>query len=143
MSGASAAMWPALKVMIPNISCRPGGLSNDTAKNLGGLFASREDTLFGVDSDPGRSISRDKVLPAARRPRLLLAEQRSAAAVHKSVASPHTGQDAACQPVLRSGLQVAEVIVEALSQRGAEQKVVEIVQGKQVPQLPTDKYFDI
>jgi uncharacterized protein YbjT (DUF2867 family) len=77
---------------------RPGGLSNDSPENLGGLYVSAEDTLFGVDSDPGRSISRDKV---------------------------------------------AEVIVEALSQRGAEQKVVEIVQGKQVPQLSTDKYFNI
>jgi hypothetical protein len=45
--------------------------------------------------------------------------------------------------MLRCCSQVAEVIVEALLQRGAEQKVVEIVQGKQVPQLPTDKYFDI
>jgi hypothetical protein len=67
MNGASAAMWPALQVMIPSNSCRPGGLSNDSAENLGGLYVSREDTLFGVDSDPGRSISRDKVLPAARR----------------------------------------------------------------------------
>ena len=72
MSGASAAMWPALQVMIPSNSCRPGGLSNDSAENLGGLYVSREDTLFGVDSDPGRSISRDKVLPAACRPHLLL-----------------------------------------------------------------------
>lgn len=34
-------------------------------------------------------------------------------------------------------------MVEALSQRAAEQKVVEIVQGKKLPELPTDKYFDI
>lgn len=69
--------------------------------------------------------------------------KQSAAAGCNSVSSPHAFQDAAFQLVLRSGLQVAEVIVEALSQRGAEQKVVEIVQGKKVPQLPTDKYFDI
>lgn len=68
-------------------------------------------------------------------------EQR-AAAVRNSVT--YTAfLEAVCQTVLRSRLQVAEVIVEALSQRGAEQRVVEIVQGKQVPQLSTDKYFDI
>lgn len=34
-------------------------------------------------------------------------------------------------------------MVEALSQGKAGNKVVEIVQGKQVPQLAADKYFDI
>lgn len=44
--------------------CRPGGLSNDSPDNLGGLYVAKEDTLLGIDSDPGRSISRDKVLIA-------------------------------------------------------------------------------
>lgn len=77
---------------------RPGGLSNESADKLGGLYVSKEDTLLGVDSDPGRSISRDLV---------------------------------------------AAVMVEALSQGKAGNKVVEIVQGKQVPQLAANKYFDI
>jgi uncharacterized protein YbjT (DUF2867 family) len=77
---------------------RPGGLSNEAPENLGGLYVSKEDTLLGVDSDPGRSISRDTV---------------------------------------------AEVIVEALSQDKASNKVVEIVQGKQVEKLQPEKYFDI
>ena len=34
-------------------------------------------------------------------------------------------------------------MVEALTQSKANNKVVEIVQGKQVKQLPTNKYFDI
>lgn len=45
--------------------------------------------------------------------------------------------------VLIAMLQVAEVMVEALSQAKAGNKVVEIVQGKNVLQLATDKYFDI
>eukprot|EP00878_Enallax_costatus_P023656 GHUV01025175.1.p1 GENE.GHUV01025175.1~~GHUV01025175.1.p1 ORF type:complete len:105 (-),score=14.04 GHUV01025175.1:104-418(-) len=40
---------------------RPGGLSNDPPSAKGNLFVSREDTLFGLESDPGRAISRDTV----------------------------------------------------------------------------------
>lgn len=40
---------------------RPGGLSNDPPSAKGNLFVSGEDTLFGLESDPGRAISRDTV----------------------------------------------------------------------------------
>lgn len=40
---------------------RPGGLSNETPENIGNIYVSKEDTLFGRDEDPGRSISRDSV----------------------------------------------------------------------------------
>eukprot|EP00240_Pyramimonas_obovata_P004055 CAMPEP_0118925594 /NCGR_PEP_ID=MMETSP1169-20130426/3458_1 /TAXON_ID=36882 /ORGANISM="Pyramimonas obovata, Strain CCMP722" /LENGTH=347 /DNA_ID=CAMNT_0006866941 /DNA_START=31 /DNA_END=1074 /DNA_ORIENTATION=- len=38
---------------------RPGGLSNDPPS--GGIIAGGADTFFGLDSDPGREISRDSV----------------------------------------------------------------------------------
>ncbi|KAG1669154.1 hypothetical protein FOA52_002666 [Chlamydomonas sp. UWO 241] len=40
---------------------RPGGLSNDPASKVGNLIVGGEDTLFGLDNDPGREISRDTV----------------------------------------------------------------------------------
>lgn len=40
---------------------RPGGLSNDPPEKVGALVVGREDTLFGLDQDPGREISRDTV----------------------------------------------------------------------------------
>jgi hypothetical protein len=66
-----------------------------------------------------------------------------AAAVHKEVPLHVCTSRQYDRAELRCLLQVAEVMVEALSQHAAEKKVVEIVQGKKVPQLPTDKYFDI
>lgn len=40
---------------------RPGGLSNDPPSVKGNLLVSGEDTLFGLETEPGRSISRDTV----------------------------------------------------------------------------------
>ena len=40
---------------------RPGGLSNEPASAVGNLILQGEDTLFGLDDDPGREISRDTV----------------------------------------------------------------------------------
>lgn len=40
---------------------RPGGLKSEAAAEVGRLVTSGEDTLFGLDSDPGRAISRDTV----------------------------------------------------------------------------------
>jgi len=40
---------------------RPGGLSDKQAAEVGRLIVSREDSLFGLDTDPGRAISRDTV----------------------------------------------------------------------------------
>jgi uncharacterized protein YbjT (DUF2867 family) len=40
---------------------RPGGLSNEPAAKLGNLIVSKEDTLFGLDTESGREISRDTV----------------------------------------------------------------------------------
>jgi hypothetical protein len=40
---------------------RPGGLRSEPASEVGQLIVSREDSLFGLDSDPGRAISRDTV----------------------------------------------------------------------------------
>lgn len=40
---------------------RPGGLSDKEPSEVGSLIVSSEDTLFGLDSDPGRAISRDTV----------------------------------------------------------------------------------
>lgn len=40
---------------------RPGGLSNEPADKIGQLVVGQEDTLFGLQDDPGRQISRDTV----------------------------------------------------------------------------------
>lgn len=40
---------------------RPGGLSDEAPGDVGRLITSGEDTLFGLDTDPGRAISRDTV----------------------------------------------------------------------------------
>jgi len=40
---------------------RPGGLSNEPPEKVGNLIVRGEDSLFGLDSDPGREISRDTV----------------------------------------------------------------------------------
>jgi hypothetical protein len=40
---------------------RPGGLSDEAPADVGRLIVSGEDTLFGLDTDPGRAISRDTV----------------------------------------------------------------------------------
>ncbi|KAG2446883.1 hypothetical protein HYH02_008039 [Chlamydomonas schloesseri] len=44
---------------------RPGGLSNEPEPEVGNLILRREDSLFGLDSDPGRAISRDTVAAVA------------------------------------------------------------------------------
>lgn len=77
---------------------RPGGLSNDTPEQIGNIYFSKEDTLFGLDGDPGREISRDSV---------------------------------------------AAVMVEALQQDAAKNKVVEIVAGKNLPKISKEKWFDL
>ena len=63
---------------------------------MGGLIARPEDSLFGLDSDPGREISRDAV---------------------------------------------AAVMVAALSQRAADNKVVEIVSSPSVTTPPPEAWF--
>ncbi len=40
---------------------RPGGLMNEPASAVGRLIVRGEDSLFGLDTDPGRAISRDTV----------------------------------------------------------------------------------
>eukprot|EP00879_Flechtneria_rotunda_P018227 GHRR01019122.1.p1 GENE.GHRR01019122.1~~GHRR01019122.1.p1 ORF type:complete len:321 (+),score=102.43 GHRR01019122.1:196-1158(+) len=40
---------------------RPGGLSSEPPSAVGQLITSGEDSLFGLDTDPGRAISRDTV----------------------------------------------------------------------------------
>ena len=40
---------------------RPGGLSNEPETSVGNLIVRGEDTTFGLDTDPGREISRDTV----------------------------------------------------------------------------------
>lgn len=40
---------------------RPGGLSNEPPEAVGNLIVRGEDTTFGLDTDPGREISRDTV----------------------------------------------------------------------------------
>lgn len=40
---------------------RPGGLSDKPADEVGQLVTAREDSLFALDTDPGRAISRDTV----------------------------------------------------------------------------------
>ncbi|GBF98458.1 hypothetical protein Rsub_11103 [Raphidocelis subcapitata] len=40
---------------------RPGGLASAAPEEVGNLIVSGEDTLFGLDTDPGRQISRDTV----------------------------------------------------------------------------------
>eukprot|EP00199_Chlamydomonas_sp_CCMP681_P002550 CAMPEP_0119104740 /NCGR_PEP_ID=MMETSP1180-20130426/2876_1 /TAXON_ID=3052 ORGANISM="Chlamydomonas cf sp, Strain CCMP681" /NCGR_SAMPLE_ID=MMETSP1180 /ASSEMBLY_ACC=CAM_ASM_000741 /LENGTH=320 /DNA_ID=CAMNT_0007089573 /DNA_START=39 /DNA_END=1001 /DNA_ORIENTATION=- len=40
---------------------RPGGLSEEPPSVVGNLIARPEDTLFGLDTDPGRQVSRDTV----------------------------------------------------------------------------------
>ena len=40
---------------------RPGGLSNEPPETVGELIVRGEDTTFGLESDPGREISRDTV----------------------------------------------------------------------------------
>ncbi|KAG2427562.1 hypothetical protein HXX76_012216 [Chlamydomonas incerta] len=44
---------------------RPGGLSNEPEAAVGNLILAREDSLFGLESDPGREISRDTVAAVA------------------------------------------------------------------------------
>jgi len=77
---------------------RPGGLSNDTPDKVGNLVVGAEDTLFGLESDPGREISRDTV---------------------------------------------AQVLVAALQQGAADNKVVEIVSSPSKAELPEDKWFAV
>lgn len=40
---------------------RPSGLSNDPPSKVGNVVVGKEDTLFGLDGDPGREISRTSV----------------------------------------------------------------------------------
>ena len=40
---------------------RPGGLSNEAPEAVGNLIIRGEDTTFGLETDPGREISRDTV----------------------------------------------------------------------------------
>jgi uncharacterized protein YbjT (DUF2867 family) len=40
---------------------RPGGLRSEPPSEVGRLIVSKEDSLFGLDTDPGRAISRDTV----------------------------------------------------------------------------------
>ncbi|KAL6751857.1 hypothetical protein V8C86DRAFT_2768786 [Haematococcus lacustris] len=44
---------------------RPGGLTNDPPEKVGNLVARPEDSLFGLETDPGRRISRDTVAAVA------------------------------------------------------------------------------
>ncbi|KAI8476043.1 MAG: hypothetical protein J3K34DRAFT_477309 [Monoraphidium minutum] len=64
---------------------RPGGLSNEPADKVGNLITAAEDTLFGLDTDPGRAVSRDTVAQV-----LVATLQQPAAAgkVVEIVASP-------------------------------------------------------
>ena len=45
--------------------CRPGGLKKDPPSEVGNLITSREDTLFGLPTQPGKDISRDTVCAQA------------------------------------------------------------------------------
>ncbi|KAJ9517398.1 hypothetical protein QJQ45_016766 [Haematococcus lacustris] len=56
---------------------RPGGLTNDPPEKVGNLVARPEDSLFGLETDPGRRISRDTV----RSPLMLRVERVAAVAV--------------------------------------------------------------
>lgn len=40
---------------------RPGGLSSEAPEKVGNLVVAPEDTLFGLEGDPGRAVSRDTV----------------------------------------------------------------------------------
>ncbi|CAK0784887.1 hypothetical protein CVIRNUC_008092 [Coccomyxa viridis] len=75
---------------------RPGGLKKDPPSEVGNLITSREDTLFGLPTQPGKDISRDTV---------------------------------------------AAVLVEALRQPGASNKVVEVVASKKEPERPAAEWF--
>lgn len=68
---------------------RPGGLRSEPASEVGQLIVSKEDSLFGLDSDPGRAISRDTVAEV-----LVAALQQPAAAnmVLEIVSSPSAPQ---------------------------------------------------
>ncbi|KAG2498723.1 hypothetical protein HYH03_003463 [Edaphochlamys debaryana] len=44
---------------------RPGGLSNDPEADVGNVVLRGEDSLFALDTDPGRRISRDTVAAVA------------------------------------------------------------------------------
>eukprot|EP00877_Chromochloris_zofingiensis_P001679 jgi/Chrzof1/11511/UNPLg00445.t1 len=72
---------------------RPGGLSNEPADKIGQLVVGQEDTLFGLQDDPGRQISRDTV---------------------------------------------AEVLVAAILQPSADNRVVEVVASPSAPALAQD-----
>ncbi|PNW76633.1 hypothetical protein CHLRE_11g467755v5 [Chlamydomonas reinhardtii] len=65
---------------------RPGGLSNEPESEVGNVILRREDSLFGLDSDPGRAISRDTV--AAVAVQALLQPAASKDKVVEIVASP-------------------------------------------------------
>jgi uncharacterized protein YbjT (DUF2867 family) len=64
---------------------RPGGLSNEPESAVGNVIVRGEDTTFGLESDPGREISRDTV--AAVCVQALLSDKASKRVV-EIVASP-------------------------------------------------------
>lgn len=75
---------------------RPGGLSNEPESAVGNLIISGEDTLFALETDPGRAISRDTV---------------------------------------------AAVVVAALTDPAASNRVVEVVASPSAPAVPRDQWF--
>ncbi|GIL89556.1 hypothetical protein Vretimale_1887 [Volvox reticuliferus] len=69
---------------------RPGGLSNEPESVVGNLIVAPEDSLFALDRDPGRVISRDTVAAVAVQAILKLEASRDK--VLEVVASPTASQ---------------------------------------------------
>ncbi|GIL42292.1 hypothetical protein Vafri_311 [Volvox africanus] len=79
---------------------RPGGLSNEPESVVGNLIVAPEDSLFALDSDPGRLVSRDTVAAVAVQAILQLDASRDK--VLEVVASPYASKIA---PELWFGLE--------------------------------------
>jgi hypothetical protein len=108
------------------------------AAQVGNLIVSGEDTLFGLEGEPGREISRDTVRgPGLERGGACGGAGR--VGLHRDCVRP-LGPHA---PLPSPAPQVAEVLVAALQEPSASGKVVEIVSSPVAPALPRDKWFAV
>lgn len=128
---------------------RPGGLSDEAPSDVGRLITSGEDTLFGLDTDPGRAISRDTV-------RVPLRQGWRGVRLVGGCAFCHSVPDCwygvrlhglswrcCCRRCGCCLLQVAEVLVAALRQPAAANRVVEIVSSPSAAEVPEGKWFEV
>lgn len=118
---------------------RPGGLKSEAPAEVGRLVTSREDSLFGLETDPGRAISRDTV-------RCLMQHMAAFAFVSTtSIRHRSTLQEPYSRrcTLTHAHMQVAAVLVAALRQPLAADKVVEIVAAPDAPELPEDAWFAV